>query len=261
VDGAALAATIQPEGDLRVARRDRDARRIQEALELLQRYIQVTKTEYDMYFMGIQKVAPVHRTRELKAMIRELTDLRIQNTAQRFRLRTLRTRFNSLNMLWLRTCKQIEDGTYRKHRVMADIREKQSTGDKVEDARKLKDQIRALIRGDEPDESSAGDAGSEASSPEDKPSMTSPRAPRGGGKGRAKGAGRGGHAVGSNSLVEEYTAVRSSLGIKGKVNASALEARLRQHAQLVKERTGARDVRFRVVAEDGKPRLKAIPVK
>ncbi len=231
-----------------MARRDRDARRIEEALELLQQYIQITKNEYEMYFMGIQRLPPTDKQREVKRMLRELTDAHINNTAQRFRLRVLRSRYNTLSQLWYRTCKQIEDGTYKKHRFMADKRAGE-TAKKVADAQAIKDQIKALLRGEDVEEATPTDP---AQPVQDK--IARRAAAR---KGNASGA----HAVGSKDLVNEYAAVRKSLGMDGKVNATALEARLRKHAEIVKQRTGAKDVRFKVVAEGGKPRLKAIPVK
>jgi len=228
-----------------VARRDRDSRKIAEALDLLAQYIQITKNEYEMYFMGIQRLPPNDKQREVKRMLRELTEDHISNTALRFRLQVLKSRYNTLSVLWLRSCKQIEDGTYKKHRFMADKRNN-NTAAKVADAQAVKDQIKALLRGEEV----AEDAPTQRMETVDEPRAARPK------PARSKG-----HSVGSSELANEYAAVRKSLGMDGKVSAAALEARLRKHAEIVKERTGAREVRFRVVAEDGKPRVKAIPVK
>lgn len=237
-----------------MARRDRDRRKVEQALELLQSYLQVTKNEYEMYFMGIQKMPPKDKHRELKKMFRDLTELGIQNTAARFRLKVLRSRYNTLNVLWMRSVKQIEEGTYRKHRFMADAREARSVGQKVADTRRIKAEIRALARGVEfPEE--------EAPTVRDVPTVDEPKRARAPAPSRKSGSASRGHSVGSEALVNEYSAVRKQLGMDGRVNASALEARLRKHAEIVKERTGAREVKFRVVNEDGKPRLKAIPVK
>ncbi len=227
---------------------------------MLQSFLQITKTEYEMYFMGIQTKPPAGKHRELKRMFRELTEMGIQNTAQRFKLKVVRARYNSLSLLWQRTCKQIEDGTYTKHRVMADKREKaradRATGDKVQEARRLKEEIRALIRGDVPPEDTTATQRTEPATPEASPAEAPARPAM-----RQQPARRGGHTVGSRELVDEFSNVRRQLGLEGQVNARALEARLRKHEEIVKARTGCREVRFRVVAEDGKPRLKAIPVK
>ena len=69
-----------------MARRDRDRRKIEEALEKLQSFLQVTKTEYEMYFMGIHRKAPKDKHRQLKAMFRELAEADLRNTALKFKL-------------------------------------------------------------------------------------------------------------------------------------------------------------------------------
>ncbi|MEE2828423.1 MAG: MXAN_5187 C-terminal domain-containing protein [Myxococcota bacterium] len=234
-----------------MARRDRESRQIKEALELLQKFIQITKTEYEMYFLGINKVPPADKERELKRMVRELQETVINNTALKFKFKTLRARYSTLSMFWLRTCKQIEDGTYRKQRVMADIRDDRNRGG-VQDASVLRDQIRALVRGEELPEHMAEktvytetikDGG-------DAPRIARPR-----------GVGRKGHEVGSSDLVREYASLRAKLGVKGKVDSGKLEKKLAAHAKKLKKDYGLRDVRFRVVAENGKAKLKAIPIK
>ena len=243
-----------------MARRDRDRRKIEEALEKLQGFLQVTKTEYEMYFMGIHRKPPTDKHRQLKAMFRELQEAELYNTALKFKLKVVRARYNSLSLLWQRTCKQIEEGTYTKHRIMADKRERAREAGKFEDkmaeSRRLRDEIRALARGEElGDEDSTSTQRVEPV--QDAPAPEPARAARQ----RPAPVRRGGHSAGSHELVAEFSSVRQSLGMDGRINARALEARLRKHEEIVKARTGCREVRFRVVAEDGKPKLKAIPVK
>ncbi|MCP4868183.1 MAG: hypothetical protein GY898_05645 [Proteobacteria bacterium] len=230
-----------------MARLDRDSKKVKQTLELLAQFIQITKNEYDMYFMGIQRMPPTDKEREVKRILRELTDGYITNTAQRFQLRVLRARYNTLKVLWHRTVKEIENGTYKKHRFMADKRSAAEVKAAVDEARAVREQIKALSRGEEIDEAPT----EQVATIEERPKARKKPAPKRG----------GGHAAGSQELANEFAAVRKSLGLNGKVSSSALEARLRKHAEIVKERTGAKEVRFKVVAENGKPRVKAIPVK
>jgi hypothetical protein len=245
-----------------VARRDRDARKVNEALDGLARWIQVVKTEYEMYFMGIQRKPPLEKHRELKRMIRELQDLGINNTSQRFKLKVLRSRHSTLSILWMRTCKQIEDGTYAKHRIMADHRDKnrKTVAEAAKESADIKAQIKALIRGHDVDQDEEASTVRMNTLEESLPAPEPPPKPAARKERPARPVKRG-HSVGSAELVREFSAVREKLGMDSRINAGALEARLRKHAEIVKARTGARDVRFRVVAEDGKAKLKAIPVK
>jgi len=237
-----------------LAKIDRDSRKVKETLDLVRQFIQLTKTEYDMYFMGISKTPPRDKERELKLMFRELQDTVINNTALRFRLKTLRARYNTLRMFWLRTCKQIEEGTYRKHRVMANLRKERNQGGQLS-ADAVRQQIKALARGEEPPvqideqtiwtETFKDDGGAS-------------RRPR---PSRPRGQTRTAHEIGSADLVREYASVRAKLGLSDKVDGAKLERRLRAHAEKLKKQYGVRDVRFRVEAAGGKAKLKAIPVK
>lgn len=237
-----------------MAKIDRDSRKIKETLDLLRQFIQLTKTEYDMYFMGISKMPPRDKERELRVMFRDLQDTVINNTALRFRLKTLRARYNTLRMFWLRTCKQIEEGTYRKHRVMANLRHERNQGGQVS-ANVVRQQIKALVRGEQPpDQLDEKTVWMEAFKEEDgAPARVRPARPR--------GQSRKAHDIGSADLVREYASVRAKLGLSGKVDSAKLERKLRAHAEKLKKQYGVREVRFRVEAEGGKAKLKAIPVK
>ncbi len=238
-----------------MARKDRDAKRIKEAINLLERYLQLCKNEHEMFFLGIQKRPPESKIRDLKRMLRDLEEMNIQNTAMQFQVRRLRGRFNTYNTLWVRTTKQIEEGTYRRQRFMADRRDKAKEAAKNEaDAKDVKAQIRALIRGEESDQTATV---------RDVPTAPSMDLP-----GRRKSPGTtarsrtvDGHSIGSKGLLDEYNSVRARTGGRGNVSADQLQQVLRRHEAAIKKKTGAREVRFRVVDEGGKPKIKAIPVK
>jgi hypothetical protein len=240
-----------------LARKDRGSKRIKEAIDLLEKYLQLCKNEHEMYFLGITRRPPEAKVRDLKRMLRELEDTQVNNTAMMFQIRRLRGRFNTYNTMWTRTIKQIEEGTYHRQRYMADKRaatQKKAHTNNVD----VKEQIRSLIRGDAPPEQNEAD---ETATVRDMPTTPSMDLP-----GRKKPAAaakprRGGHSIGSAGLLDEYNSVRASTGGKGRVSADQLQAVLRRHEAAIKKKTGAREVRFRVVDENGKPKIKAIPVK
>lgn len=244
-----------------MARRDRDRRKLDDALEEIGSLLQVVKTEYEMYFMGILKRAPEDKHRDLKRSLREVQEQGGANTSQQFKLKVLWSRYNSLALLWGRTCHQIEDGTYKRHRVMADHREvaraREAAAKKRENSSQVQAQIRALIRGETPAPEPEPvppppPAASLAPSPARIAAQPAPS---------ARPPQSRGHAAGSRELVQEFADVRRQLGLQGQVNAAALEEHVRKQVEAVKARTGCSDVRFRVVAEDGKPKLKAIPIR
>jgi len=244
-----------------VARPDRETKAILQALEKLETLIQLTKNEYEMYFMGVLRRAPTEKVREIKLTLHELTEMRITNTRVLFKLRVLRTRFNTLNLRWLRTTKEIEEGTYKKHRWLADKREQQrkASGARTKSSEELRAEIRALMRGEDPD-AAAATVRRERGEPEDVDrtvrspgrNVSAPRSP-----GKSNGA----HSVGSDGLFDAYMQARQGVGATGSVNRAALEATLGKHAERIKAKYGVRDVRFKVVTENGKPKVKAVPVK
>ena len=55
--------------------------------------------------------------------------------------------------------------------------------------------------------------------------------------------------------------MRRRLGESDKVNRKALEKRLSKHADEVKKKTGCKEVRFQVVEENGRSKVKVFPVR
>jgi hypothetical protein len=236
-----------------LARIDRDSRRIQEAIELLESYLQLCKNEHEMYFLGITRRPPESKVRDLKRMLRDLEETSITNTAMQFQVRRLRGRFNSYNTLWTRTVKQIEEGTYHRQRFMADARDKAKKAQAPPaDAADVKAQIRALIRGEEPDATATVRDVPTVSDRDGASRRPSAEAPP---------AAPAGHSLGSRGLLDEYNSVRAQTGGKGRVSSDQLEQVLKKQEAAIKAKTGAREVRFRVVDEGGKPKIKAILVK
>ena len=215
-----------------MARLNKEQRRIDRTLDQIQKYLQVTNNEFEMYFLGILKVPPQDKARELKRMFRELTEVPILNTSLKFKARTLTARHNSFKLKWLRTCKQIENGTYHRHRALDNLRSRNRADSDAQSPAELRAEIKALIRGDEP------------------PPKAAPK--------RKKGP--RGHEVGSDALFEQFKDVQAQLGKKRRVNRQAVEDKLRERAAQVKKEHGCKEVRFQVVAEGGRSRVKVIPV-
>lgn len=70
---------------------------------------------YEQYFMGIERLEPTIARKELDRRLETLRKTPFQNTARRFKFQTLIQRYTSLQQYWYRTCRDIENGVYRKH--------------------------------------------------------------------------------------------------------------------------------------------------
>src|SRR5690606_86997 len=77
---------------------------------------------YEQYFMGIERLEPTIPRKDVERRIQALRKIRFQNTAKRFKFQTLVQRYNSLQQYWNRTCRDIENGTYKRHVQKAERR-------------------------------------------------------------------------------------------------------------------------------------------
>jgi hypothetical protein len=240
-----------------MAKRDREARKVKEAIDLFDKMLTMVKNEHEMYFLGISKKPPASKVRDLKRALRDLEDMQVLNTAMTFQVRRMRNKFNTYNTLWMRTIKQIEEGTYRRQRFLANHREADRKK-QHESSEKVRDQIRALARGGDVEDATATIQNGSMKAPE--PTLRSGEHHRPKARPQAKRE-QSGHAIGSRELLREYLTARKAVGKAGAVDPRALDKALQKQAAQIKARYGVKDVKFRVVAENGKAKVKAIPIK
>jgi hypothetical protein len=77
---------------------------------------------YEQYFMGIEKLEPMVPRKDVDRRIHVLRKEQIRNTALRFRFQMILQRYNTYQTHWQRVCREIENGTYRRHVVRAQQR-------------------------------------------------------------------------------------------------------------------------------------------
>jgi hypothetical protein len=80
---------------------------------------------YEQYFMGIEKLEPTVPRKDVDRRIYVLRKEQIRNTAQRFRFQMILQKYNTYQTHWMRICREIENGTYKRHLLKA----KQRFGD------------------------------------------------------------------------------------------------------------------------------------
>ena len=93
---------------------------IDDAIEELSVRLERVRSLYEQYFMGIERLEPSIPRKDVERRLFELRKTRFQNTAKRFKFQTIVQRYNSLQQYWYRTCRDIENGTYRKHVLRAE---------------------------------------------------------------------------------------------------------------------------------------------
>ncbi len=77
---------------------------------------------YEQYFMGIEKIEPAVPRKDVDRRIHVLRKEQIRNTALRFRFQMIIQRYNTYQTHWQRICREIENGTYKRHVMRANRR-------------------------------------------------------------------------------------------------------------------------------------------
>jgi len=77
---------------------------------------------YDQYFTGIEKLEPSVARKDVERRLEVLRRMQIRNTGLRFRFQVIVQRYNTYQTYWLRVCRQIENGTFKRHVLRAKAR-------------------------------------------------------------------------------------------------------------------------------------------
>ena len=84
------------------------------AVKELEDRVERLRALYDQYFMGIEKVEPLTQRKDVDRRLWILRREQIRNTALRFRLQQIVSRYNTFGMYWQRILREIENGTYKR---------------------------------------------------------------------------------------------------------------------------------------------------
>ena len=90
------------------------------ALEELENRLERLRALYEQYFMGIERIEPAIPRKDIDRRIYVLRREKIRNTAKRFKLQTIISRYNTFQQYWQRICREIEQGTYKRHVIKAE---------------------------------------------------------------------------------------------------------------------------------------------
>jgi hypothetical protein len=191
----------------------------EEELRVLDLKLKQLKLDYDRYFLGSRPREPVLLRGEVEKLVAIYSNQPIPNIALRFRFSSLCSRYQAHKRQVSETLRQIEQGTYSRHRFRAELHERGRSKAKTTDA------------------APAAPAAAPAAPPAPKPA-------------------RGGDA-GRDPLYEEYRAARRRCGQDDSVTPAALERVLAQQREALRKKFGDAEVRFRVVVEDGRAKIKA----
>jgi hypothetical protein len=90
------------------------------ALEELELRLERLRALYEQYFLGFEKIEPAVARKDVDRRIYLMRREKIRNTGKRFKLQTLIQRYNTFQQYWQRICREIENGTYKRHVLKAE---------------------------------------------------------------------------------------------------------------------------------------------
>ncbi len=190
-------------------------------LDELEQQMFVLKITYEKYFCGIERVEPYRDREALRRTIRELGESGIKNATQQFKYQGLKARFQTFELYWTRNLKMMEAGTHPKMRFKADKR--------------------AALKAEQSPE--------ERLSAEQEAVLAERQA-------RMEREERGYRLV-----FEKYIEARRQCGQSADLGFEAVREALSKQVRQIKSTYNVESVKFRVVVEEGKAKLKAVPVQ
>jgi hypothetical protein len=212
----------------------------QEEIQQLEARLNELRVAYEKYFAGVEKIEPARLRDEVQRMVRRAGTMYIGNTGLKFKRDTVIAQFNTLSQHWNRILKQIEDGTYQRDIFKMRLKDRER-GDPAPPA----------SRGAEKTAPTAGPAGAGGGkAPAGKPAPGAPD------KSAPKQKGE------FDSVYRSLVATKKRLGEPtDNISYSALEWSLKKESEAIKKKFKASRVDFTVEVKDGKPVIKAVPVK
>ena len=95
-----------------------------EDLNELENNLKRLRIEYEQYFMGNMRRPPNVLLGKVQKVILRFSNSPPLNTRYKFRFNQLNARFQMFRQHWGRTMREIENGTYKRHRFKADLRDR-----------------------------------------------------------------------------------------------------------------------------------------
>ncbi len=196
-------------------------------LDELEQKMFLLKINYEKYFSGIERQEPLRDREEIRRTIRDLAEEGIRNATQRFKFQGLKARFQTFELYWTRNLNMMERGVHPKMRFKADQKDAARKAAEAAAAQGL------------PRESEI--------SPEQERVLRE----------RQERMEREERAF--RLVYDKYVEARGKCGQSTDIGFDAVREALRKQVRTIKATYNVESVKFRVVIEEGKAKVKAVP--
>lgn len=102
---------------------------LEEDFKVLETKLLQLKLDYDQYFLGSRPREPIMLRGEVQKLIAMYSNQAIQNTALRFKFGSICSRYQAYKRQWGEVLRQIEAGTYARHRFKAELHDRERRGE------------------------------------------------------------------------------------------------------------------------------------
>lgn len=204
-----------------MARIERADRGLASELDQIEQRMFLLKINYEKYFSGIERVEPVRDRDDLRRSFADLMETPIRNATQRFRFQQLKSRFQSLELYWTRNLVMMERGTHPKMKFHAAQNDR--------------------LRKKTPDAPAPPPL-----SPEEKVLLE-----------RQERMEREEKAY--RLVFDRYMEARQKCGQSVDLGFEGFRDAIKKQVRTIKSQYNCESVKFRIVVEDGKAKVKAVP--
>ncbi|MCC7385031.1 MAG: hypothetical protein IT384_24510 [Deltaproteobacteria bacterium] len=245
------------------------AEELQEAVDTLEKEMNELRAQYELYFMGVERLEPVIARDNVRSKLRRLREVQTTNTSLKFKIQMLQARIVSLESYWGRINRQREAGTYKRDLDKVKRREAELAAEAAKKAKAAE-----VAAGHAPETDIAATSSAAPAPPEGSPVSA--------GDGRSSAPSRtpAGHTApprpGSvarptassaedltdpslRQLYQTYVTAKRRCGEQIDLRFDEMAASLRKQVPKLIKSTGAKAIEFKVVIKGGHAVLKAVP--
>jgi len=250
-------------------------------LDDLEKQAESIRRDFDQYFLGLTKRPPVTAQAQLAGVFRKVKEeeLREWNTQDKFRFNQIHARFVSLERVWARTMKQIEDGTWKRDKFkVAQMKKRDAAASPVGPdsavaqrpvGNSLDDLAVDVDMGFDDDDLEVAPKPAPRPAPAPAPQNVVRPVPRPAAVPAAMPAAASTAPPSSTlgglseqklqQLHKVYVEAKRRTGEQSNLTLDALRAQVAKQVPAIQQKHGCQQVDFKVVLKDGKAMLKAIP--
>lgn len=206
-----------------MARVEKIDRALAARLDEVEEKIFLLKINYEKYFSGLERKEPYRDREEIRRLVRDLMEEPMNQASQRFRFQSLRSRFQSLELYWNRNLTLFERGTHPKMKFRADLHDKTRQAQPAAQDPALAAEAERVLQ-------------------ERQAQME-----------REERA--------YKLVYDKYLEARAKCGQSTDLSFDAVRDALRKQVRQIKATYNTEQVKFRIVVEEGRAKVKAVPVQ